>query len=181
MQVGQDAVPDDEAIDAWCAQNCGYFALVSSKNISNADTALKLYRLRNDAEVCFKLQKSLDWKTARSHSKITFLGKDFVMFVATMCACAVQRRLSSWENSKAEEAEYEQPLNRNHDYPELMNVLSSIRIDKQAGDALPHFTNNGGKANRLPKVLGLDGNTEPKAFMNLLLAPPSEAAEECKA
>ena len=177
LQLGEDAITDDDAIDAWCRDNCGYFALVSS-NISNAETALKLYHLRNDAEVCFKLQKSLDWRTARTHNEITFLGKDFVMFVATMCACAVQRRLGRWKNGRCEEAQTEQPLNRNHDYPDLMNVLSSVRIDKHAGEKLPHFTNNGGKAARLLNVLGLDANMEPGAFMGLLLAPPKQALAE---
>ena len=176
LEKGREAVTDDEAIDAWCRDNCGYFALISS-NISNADTALRLYHMRNDAEVCFRLQKSMDGRTARSHQDNTFPGKSFVMFVATMLASNIRRRLSSWKNSPEEDADELQPLKRNHDYPELMNVFSGIRIERRAGEKQAHLLNDGGKARRLLEALGLALNLDGGLFCNLLLCPPRKAVD----
>lgn len=54
------------------------------------------------------------------------LVKDFVMFAATMRACAVLRRLSSRKSSKAEDSECEQPLDGNHGYPQSKSFMDLL-------------------------------------------------------
>ena len=103
------------------------------------------------------------------------------MFVATMLASNIRRRLSSWKNSPEEDADELQPLNRNHDYPELMNVFSGIRIERRAGEKQAHLLNDGGKARRLLEALGLALNLDGGLFCNLLLCPPRKAVDECRA
>lgn len=180
LEAGKPAMLDIEKINKHCSENCGYFALVSS-NINDPATAAKLYGLRNSSEICFKLEKSLDRKTARSHSDTTFTGKDFTTFVATMLASTVLKRLSSWKNNRQSSKEV-QPLNRNHDYKDFLKIVSGIRIQREVKSKAPWFVNAGGKAVDLLKVLDLSTNwNNTQNFMNLLTLPPKLTKDACLA
>ena len=180
LEEGKSAEVDFDKLDKHAAENFGFFALVSS-NVSDAATAARLYGLRNSAEICFKLEKSLDRKTARSHNEATFLGKDFTTFVATMLASTMLRRLGDWKNDNSAEEEI-QPLNRNHDYKDLLHILSAIRVNRQVGAARPELVNFGGKAKALLGVLDLMASfdTDTKALLNMMFTPPKYAVEECR-
>ena len=173
---GSPAEPDYEKLDRYIEETFGYFALMSS-NINDSRTAAKLYGLRNSSEICFKTEKTLGRRTARSHNEATFSGKDFCMFVATMFASNILHRLSSWKNDEYSD-ETTQPLNRNHDYMELMKIFSGIRIQRAPTNTAPWFVNAGGKAVALLKVLNLDTDWKDSlSFMNVLTLPPKRAKD----
>lgn len=176
LKEGAPAEPDFEKLDQYIEDTFGYFALMSS-NINDPETAAKLYGLRNSSEICFKTEKTLDRKTARSHNETTFSGKDFCMFVATMFASNILHRLGSWKNDESSD-ETAQPLNRNHDYMDLMKIVSGIRIERAPTNTAPWFVNAGGKAAALLKVLDLDTDWKDSlSFMNVLTLPPKRAKD----
>lgn len=99
------------------------------------------------------------------------------MFVATMFASNILHRLGSWKNDESSD-ETAQPLNRNHDYMDLMKIVSGIRIERAPTNTAPWFVNAGGKAAALLKVLDLDTDWKDSlSFMNVLTLPPKRAKD----
>ena len=176
LKEGLPAEPDFEKIDQYIEDAFGCFALMSS-NINDPRTAATLFGLRSSSEICFKPEKTLGCKTTRSHNETTLSGKDFCLFVATMFASGILHRLGSWKNDESVD-EAIQPLNRNHDYMELMKIISGIRVQRAPTNTAPQFVNAGGKAASLLKVLDLDTDwRDSLSFMNVLTLPPKRARD----
>ena len=75
---------------------CGYFAIVSSENMSAKD-AMELYKGRDVSEKLFRGDKSyLGNKTERNYSLESVESKIFIEFVAIIIRCKIYTKLKEY-------------------------------------------------------------------------------------
>ena len=125
----------------------GYFAFVSNAGMTPGDS-LETYRLRNEAEVVFKLMLANLMKTTRVHSTQALEGLLFTTFIALGILTELRKRMkATFETST---------INSTFTIAELLARLKKIQVVTVEGKS-EYLINVSGRDKRLIEALGFPG------------------------
>ena len=124
----------------------GYFAFVSNTD-ADLEEALDIYKLRNEAEVVFKLMLEHLMKTTRVHSTQALEGLLFTTFVALSILTNLRTRMKADLNG--------QPVCSNYTIAEVFARLKKIQLIEIEGKK--YLINVSGKDKKLVEALGFGG------------------------
>ena len=137
----------------------GYFAFVSNGD-ADLEAALDIYKLRNEAEVVFKLMLGNLMKTTRVHSTQALEGLLFTTFVALSILTNLRARMKADLNG--------QPVCANYTIAEVFARLKKIQLIEIEGKK--YLINVSGKDKKLVEALGFGGLYDsPEAALKPLM------------
>lgn len=137
----------------------GYFAFVSNDD-ADLESALDIYKLRDEAEVVFKLMLGNMMKTTRVHSTQALEGLLFTTFVALSILTNLRVRMKADLNG--------QPVCSNYTIAEVFARLKKIQLIEIEGKK--YLINVSGKDKKLVEALGFGGLYDsPEATLKPLM------------
>lgn len=162
----QPLTQDEDAFDKECDLR-GIFAFVSNTAKQTSDEMLEKYRLRNEAEVLFRLMSDHLLKTTRVHSSQVLEGLLFVVFIALSVLGrlrkSLQNKVPSHKNILAAQCpvmDFDTKTYSLNDYVTLSELFSELRgitatVSKSTGKA--RLSNLTKKKKELVNALGYEG------------------------
>ena len=131
------------------SQECyllGFFAFVTNAGLG-LEESLDIYKLRNEAEVVFKLMLSNLMKTTRVHSSQALEGLLFTTFVALSILTGLRARMKADLNG--------QPISSHYTIGEIFARLKKIQLIEVGGKR--YLINVAGRDKKLIEALGFSG------------------------
>ena len=125
----------------------GYFAFVSNAMDHGLERALDIYKLRNEAEVVFKLMLGNLLRTTRVHSTQALEGLLFTTFLALSILTSLRVRMKADLNG--------QPVASSYTIAEVFARLKKIQLIELEGKR--YLINVSAKDKQLVKALGFEG------------------------
>ena len=136
----------------------GYFAFVSNAK-AELEESLDIYKLRNEAEVVFKLMLGNLLRTTRVHSSQALEGLLFTTFVALSILTNLRVRMKADLNG--------QPISSSYTIAEVFARLKKIQLIELEGKK--YLINVSAKDKKLVEALGFAGLYDsPDAVLNAL-------------
>ena len=136
----------------------GYFAFVSNAK-AELEESLDIYKLRNEAEVVFKLMLGNLLRTTRVHSSQALEGLLFTTFVALSILTNLRVRMKADLNG--------QPISSSYTIAEVFARLKKIQLIELEGKK--YLINVLAKDKKLVEALGFAGLYDsPDAVLNAL-------------
>ncbi len=137
----------------------GYFAFVSNAD-ADLEASLDIYKLRNEAEVVFKLMLGNLMKTTRVHSTQALEGLLFTSFVALSILTSLRARMKADLDG--------QPVCSSYTIAEVFARLKKIQLIEIEGKR--YLINVSGKDRKLVEAMGFEGLYDsPEAVLKPLM------------